>query len=331
MKTLVTGATGHVGALLVRRLLEQERAVRVLMFEPNARFEQLEVEQVVGDVLDPDSLREACADIDVVFHLAAYISVDPRMSDRVHAVNVEGTSHVVEASLQAGVRRFIHMSSIHALDSQPLHEPIDESRALALAASHPPYDRSKALAELKVQEAVQRGLSAVTLNPVGIVGPGDTRPSDMGSYLLSLARATPPAVVGAGFHWVDVRDVVEATLAAEARGRVGERYILSGHYASFRELATLIATEVGHARIPSECPMWLARLASPFAELAARVRGRQPLFTRQTLKILRCHQHIASDRAQRELGFEARPLQESIRDSLKTFAELGWLKLPMKV
>jgi dihydroflavonol-4-reductase len=186
MKIAVTGATGHVGANLVRTLLDGGHTVRALIHDRNRNgLEGLAVEFVDGDLLDPASLVRAFDGAELVYHLAARISIVPGDDDVVHAVNADGTKHVVDACLTTGVRRLVHFSSIHALSPHPHDVAIDETRALTSGAV-PPYDRSKAAGERFVLDGLERGLDAIIINPTAILGPYDFGPSAMGRVLLDL-------------------------------------------------------------------------------------------------------------------------------------------------
>ena len=326
MLTLVTGASGLVGNNLIRHLLQIGRPVRALIYESDESLHGLEdeslrglkIDRVAGDVRDPAGLKQAMEGVDVVYHLAAAISIDDdhRRAD-VDSVNIDGTANVVQACLDAGVKRLIHFSSIHAISSFPKDQAIDESRALALdPARHLQYDRSKANGEMKVLEGVRRGLDAVILNPVGIFGPNDFTPSPGGELLLQLARRKLPGLVRAGYYWVDVRDVVHAAVAAEQRGRRGHRYILAGEYATFKSIANLVQQATG-ARPPRlNVPIWLAKAAAPLAAWFSRRAGQRPLITPETMQIITCHQKIETAKAAEELGFRPRPIRESVRDAI---------------
>ncbi len=317
---VVTGASGHVGANLVRQLLAAGRRVRVLVYGDARSLDGLAVERVAGDVLDAGSLARALRDAEIVYHLAAFVSIRSRDRSRVEAVNVGGTHHVVEACLAHGVRRLVHFSSIHAFRQLPLDEPLDESRAASDSARAPAYDQSKARAEREVLGGVARGLDAVILNPTAVLGPHDYEPSRMGRVLRDLARRALPALVRGGFDWVDARDVAAAAIAAETRGCRGERYLLSGTYLSVEELAALVAELSGTGAPRVVLPQWLVRPIAPFAEAWSGLRGRQPLFTGDSMVALRTgNRCIRSDKARRELGFAPRPLRETIADTLAWF------------
>jgi dihydroflavonol-4-reductase len=324
---VVTGAAGHIGANLVRSLLAQGRRVRALVREHTAGIDGLPVEVLRCDVTDAQACRRALEGAAIVYHLAARISVGWDPPGQVEAVNLGGTRNVIEACLACKVGRLVHFSSIHAFASEPIDGVIDESRPLV--ANQPQvlvYDRTKAEAERQVKAAVERGLDAVIVNPSSVLGPHDFLPSAMGEVLIDLFKGRFPALVGgAGFNWVDVRDVVASALAAECRGRTGEHYLLTGHWRSLVELAQLWG-RVSGAKIPRlVAPMGLARAAAPFAATWARLWGRRPLFTPDSLRVLRNHRHISHACANAELGHNPRPLEETLRDTYQWFRQAGKL------
>lgn len=323
---VVTGATGHIGANLCRALLERGRRVRVFLRGEPIGLEGLDVEIAHGDVLDPASLRAALGGAEVVFHLAAHISIIRSEDPVVRRVNIEGPRNVAEACLAAGVRRLVHCSSIHALQQAPLGQPLDETRAPSLEPGAITYDRSKAEGERAVQAVIARGLDAVIVNPTGVMGPFDYRPSRMGRVLLDLYHRRLPALVQGGFNWVDVRDVVGGLLGAEERGRRGERYLLGGHYRSIAEIGAAAHSVTGVRPPRLVAPMALCRLAAPPVSFVSERLGREPLFTSDSLAALRANRDIRSDKATRELGFRARPFEETIRDSYDWFRGAGMLR-----
>jgi dihydroflavonol-4-reductase len=324
MQIAVTGATGHVGANLVRTLVDKGHRVRALVHGGNRRgLEDVGCELVDGDLLDRESLTRAFAGCERVFHLAARISIVPGDEELVRAVNVDGTKNVVDACLAAGVKRLVHFSSIHALSPEPHDVAIDETRALTSSPRMPPYDRSKAAGERHVQDGIARGLDAVIVNPTAILGPHDYGPSAMGRVLLDLYHRRLPALVDGGFDWVDVRDVVAGALAAADRAPTGARYLLSGERRTVRDLANIVRDVTGVRPPRLVSPMWLARVGAPFATAAARIVGRQPLYTRHSLHALRNHQLVSHAKATRELGYEPRPLVDTITAAYDWFRAHG--------
>jgi dihydroflavonol-4-reductase len=323
MTVVVTGAAGHVGANLVRALLAQGRTVRVLIYKDRRAIEGLNVEVAEGDLREPPTLAQAFEGAQTVFHAAAHISLSTDNWADLTAVNVEGTRNVIEACRSRGVRRLVHFSSFHALEQEPLHRVVDESRPLVDSRRAPPYDRSKAAGEKIVREEVAKGLDAVILNPTGIIGPYDYKPSFLGQVLASLARGELPALVQGGCDWVDVRDVVAAALQAEKNAPSGARYILSGSWLSVCDLAAAVG-QISGVRPPwFTCPMNLARASAPLITAWARLSGQRPLFTSVSLCALRSNPRINHQRAANELGYTPRPLQKTLVDTLQWFAEAG--------
>jgi dihydroflavonol-4-reductase len=325
MKTVVTGATGHVGANLVRALLDQGRSVRVLLHVNRRGIEGLDVEVAEGDVCDANSLFKAFEGADVVYNLSAHISLSMNSWSRCESINVIGTRNVVDACLRTGVKRLVHFSSIHALEQHPLDIPVDETRPLVTSRRHPPYDRSKAAGELEISRGIEKGLEAIVINPTGIIGPYDYQPSHFGEVLLSLAQGKLPALINGGFDWVDVRDVVRWSIVAEEKAMAGARYLLSGHWASISEIAAMVKDAVSVKPPAFVCPLWLADISAPFADGFARLAGKRPLYTPVALIALHGNRNISHVKADRDLGYSPRPLKETIVDTIKWFQSCGRL------
>jgi dihydroflavonol-4-reductase len=327
---VVTGAAGHVGANLVLALLAQGRAVRVLAHKDRRAFQGLEVEVVPGDIRDLDSLLEALKDAEVVYHLAAYISLSRDEWALLEAINVGGTRNVVEACLRRGVRRLVHFSTIHTIAQPTADVSVDESNSLVESRNYPPYDRSKAAAEREVRRGIEQGLGAVIVSPTGIIGPNDYKPSHFGEALLRLANGRLPSLVSGGFDWVDVRDVVWGAMRAEEKAPVGAKYILSGHWVSMLELAKMVEQLTGVPAPGFVCPMWLARVGAPFVSSFDRLSGRRPLYTSVSLQALRDNRKISHHKATEELGYQPRPFKETLIDTLRWFEENGQLTCHLK-
>ncbi len=325
MTVVITGATGHVGANLVRSLVAQGRTVRSLVHVNQRAITGLDTEVVRGDIRDRESLCRAFSGADIVYHLAANISLSMDDWPLLEAVNVIGTRNVVEACLHCGVRRLMHCSSIHALVQEPMCNPVDEMRPLVESRNCPPYDRSKAAAEKEVRCGIEMGLDAVIINPTAIIGPHDYQPSYFGQALLAMVRQGLSVLVTGGFDWVDVRDVVAGALVAEERAPSGASYLLSGHWVSMRDIATMVAGITGVSSTRFVFPLWLARLGAPVVMAFSRLRGRRPLYTSVSLRELKSNRNISHEKATRELGYQSRPFRETLVDTLRWFEENGQL------
>lgn len=319
MKALVTGATGHVGVNLCERLLAEGYAVTAISRRGSRWLSELALAQRRVDIRDPEAVFDAVGGHDVVFHLAARISIDGDPDGEVRSINVDGTQNVASACLRHGVQRLVHMSSFATFDCRDATAELDES-APSVGSDAFAYDRSKAAAERAVDAAVADGLSAAILNPTGILGPADPGPSAMGATIDALRRGRLPALVRGGTDWVDVRDVVAAAVSAVSRGGSGERYLLSGAYASFETIARAVAERTG-ARIPPILPAWVARFGVPFERLAANV-GRRPVrLTNEALdRVTGPPLQVSYAKAARDLGFAPRPLRDTLADTVEWFA-----------
>lgn len=323
---LVTGASGHVGANLVRALLAAGRKVQTPVYHDTRALEGLPVEKIDCDITDEGAVRRILEGIDVVYHCAARIAIRRHDERDVVATNIEGTRHLVEAALAAGVRRFVYFSSIHAFSSRPETEPVTETRPLVDRDTHMLYDWSKAEAERIVLRAVERGLNAVIVNPTAVIGPYDYKPSLMGEFLLLLIRKRLPGLVAGGFNWVDARDVAAGAMAAEKMGQSGERYILGGEWESVAGLARMIGELTREKTVKLVIPSLLARVGVPFLALGAALSGRRSLYTHDSLDTLAHYRLVSFDKARRALGYAPRPLRETLADTIAWFREFGYLQ-----
>jgi dihydroflavonol-4-reductase len=321
--TVVTGASGHIGATLTRALRAQGRSVRALVLDDAPSLDGVDVERVRCDVRDRAQVDAALAGADVVFHLAGIEALDGEFS-RYAAVNVEGTRNVVDACVQQGVRRLVHFSSVHAMELDPPTRPVDETRPL-VRADHPlAYPRSKGLGERDVWRAVDRGLDAVVIAPTAVVGPGDHGPSEMGRALLDLYRGRWPVLLDCGFDWVDVRDVVAGAIAAAERAPRGAKYVLSGRWASFPALSRIMAEVTGRRAPAIVLPGWSAMGVAHAARFVAELLGMQPFTRPEAIRVV-TEPRLRFDhgRARRELGYAPRPLHDTVADLFACFRARG--------
>ena len=329
MTTLVTGAAGFVGSAVARRLLAAGHQLRALVRPGSDRsnLDGLSVEIVVGDLTDGASLRTALEGCRVLFHVAADYRLwvpDPRA---MHAANVDGTVALMRAALDAQVEQIVYTSSVATLGLTRDATPADEDTPVVLGDMIGPYKRSKFLAEREVRRLVDvEGLPAVIVNPSTPVGPRDAKPTPTGRMIVEAGRGRVPAFVNTGLNVVHVDDVAEGHRLALERGRVGARYILGGENLTLQDLLTRIATLTGHApprfRVPRAALYPLAYAAQAWARL--RRRG-PPLVTVDELRMARKRMFYSSARAERELGYRARPVEQALDDAVRWYREHGYL------
>jgi dihydroflavonol-4-reductase len=324
MKVAVTGASGHIGKCLVQELKKQGALIKVLVYNSRSELDEMDVELIHGNLLEPESLISLCKGADVVFHLAAQIAIDNKSSELVYDTNVTGTKNMIKAANLSGVRKFIHFSSIHAFQIGSPLQMLDESRSL-VETNRIIYEFSKAEGEREVRKAAKEGLNAVILNPTAVIGPFDYGDSLLGRALLKIYQNKLPFLVAGGYNWVDVRDVVSASINAVKSGRKGENYIISGEFCSLRKLSEMIS-KISGCKIPLIVPVSLARLACPFFKIYSSVTNSKPLFTYQSLDILvNSPVNISNAKARKELGYEPRPLEQTLRDTFDWYREKNFI------
>lgn len=319
---LVTGAAGHIGNVLVRKLLHRGENVRALILPGESResIEGLNVEALEGDILNSDSVFESLRGIKGIFHLAGVISIMPGPNSSVRKVNVDGTKNILRAAMENGIGKFIFTSSIHAIQRVE-GCVIDERTPYDINNPYGVYDRSKAEATFEVLKAAHSGLDAVVACPTGVIGPYDFRGSMMGAVIHDAATAKPTLYVDGAYDFVDVRDVADGLISAAENGKRGESYILSGQRITVRYLLETVREITGKNFFQLKVPFDFARLAAMFTPVYYRFAHATPRFTPYSLEVLQSNSSISHAKATRELGYSPRSLYESIRDTVKWLLE----------
>ena len=320
-KAFVTGGSGHIGANLVRQLLESGWGVRCLIHKDSRALEGLAIEKVSGDLSSKSLLSNQMEGCNAVFHLAAYVAVEDVDLVRMKKINVEGTKNMCEAALNSNIPRFIHFSSIHAFEQRPVELSLNEERPLAYGSNAAPYDQSKALAQKTVYEACKRGLNASILHPTGVLGPYDYKPSRMGQILMDIMNRKMLLTIKAGYNWVDARDVAKSAIKCINLGEAGQNYILSGKWASFPHIAEIISSKLKIRTTYATFPLWAAYAGIPFSWIKSKITGKRSSLSRGGLHALAVQSKIVSNKlAQKTLGHEPRSLEKTINDTI------DWMK-----
>ena len=321
-RATVTGASGLVGANLVRRLLEAGVEVRAADLRRSVAIDDLDIDFVEVDVRDATSLAAAFQGADVVFHLAAMISIVGDPTGDVWEVNVGGPANAANAARSAGVTRFVHCSSVHAFDLEKCGPSLDETGPRTIGDHAPVYDRSKFAGEQGLLAAAGDELDVVIVNPTGVIGRHDHTPSRTGETILQLRDRKIPVNVAGGCDFVDVRDVVDGLIAAWEHGRTGENYLLSGTRISIKELGQLVAGLTDTRAPIIDMPL---SLITPLASLVLKLTpsGKTPLFTPDSLHALRYAPTVSHYKAATELGYRVRPIHETVADALTWFTDHG--------
>jgi dihydroflavonol-4-reductase len=325
---IITGATGHIGNVLVRELLADGVPVRALVLPDDDKrpLSGLNVETVYGDITNLESLESAFSGGDIVFHLAGIVTIMPGMASVLDRVNVGGLRNVIEACRACRVRRLVYTSSIHAVAEPPHDTVIDESQPFSPDQVLGDYARSKARATLLLLDEIAKGgLDAVICCPTGVIGPWDFGISNIGQLIIDFASGYLKSYVSGAYDFVDVRDVARGLILAAEKGKSGRHYILSGAQVQVPELMKELALNTGYPAPSYRIPAFIARAAGVLASVYYRLIRRKPVFTAYSIDVLRSNSLVSSARARRELGFTSRPWQESIRDHIEWFRTEGML------
>jgi dihydroflavonol-4-reductase len=326
MTSLVTGATGFVGAHVVRALLDEGESVRCLVRSASRRdnLTELDVELVEGDLRDRSSLERAVSGCRRVFHCAADYRLFARVPGELYASNVDGTRNVLEAAGEAGVERVVYTSSVGALGLQSDGTAADESTPVSVDRMIGHYKRSKFLAERAAEEVAAKGVPVVIVNPSTPVGELDIKPTPTGQMIVDFLNRRIPAYVDTGLNLVDVRDVARGHLLAAERGRIGEKYILGHRNLSLREILELLSALTGLPAPRLRLPHLLPLVAAAIDTGAARMLGRDPRIALEGVRMSRYRMFFSSAKAIAELGLPQSPVETALERAADWFRAHGY-------
>ncbi|MDX2031262.1 MAG: NAD-dependent epimerase/dehydratase family protein [Blastocatellia bacterium] len=328
MRAFMTGATGFLGGNLARLLLEEGHAVRCLARRGSDRrnLAGLPVEQVEGDLGDRRQLTDALAGCDAVFHVAAHYSLWAKDREAIYRANVAGTENLLAAARAAGVKRFVHTSSVAAIGVPAPGTIGDERTETSVDALVSDYKKSKFLAERAAIAAARDGLDVVIVNPSTPVGAYDVKPTPTGEIILRFLQDRMPAYVHTGLNLIDVEDAARGHLLAWERGRTGERYILGNRNLTLREMLDMLAVITGRPAprfaIPHAIP-----LAAAYVDemILGRFFGKRPQLSFASVQMARKAMYYDSSKAIRELGLPQHPIEPALERAVRWFERHGYV------
>jgi len=328
-RALVTGATGFVGANLVRLLIQQGHHVRVLVRPHSSQrtLAGLAVERVTGDLFSPE-LPEYLRGCDVLFHVAAHYSLWQKDREQLYRTNVLGTRQVLRAAKLAGVPRTVYTSSVAAIGVGQRGQAVDETHQSPVYALIGHYKKSKYWAEQEAQRAAQAGQDVVIVNPTTPIGPWDAKPTPTGEIILRFLRRQMPAYVNTGLNFIPVQDVAWGHLLAWQKGQSGRRYIL-GHtnlslQAFLQKLAHITGLPAPRWQIPVQIPLAVAWVD----EILLGALGKKPSLALDGVRMAQQTMYYHAQRAVQELGLPQTDLDQAIREAVAWFRQEGMVSCP---
>lgn len=320
-RVLVTGATGFVGAYLIRHLLEKGYAVRGLR-RASSRMDLLgeiaaQVEWAEADITDLGALEDAFEGITHVFHCAALVSFHPKDTQKMMKINVEGTQNVVNMCLHTGVQRLIHVSSIAALGRAPNRPHLDETCKWVESKQNSRYALSKYGAEMEIQRGVAEGLSAAMVSPSVIVGSGRWD-EGMAAFFKKIDQGLPVYPSG-GSGFVDVRDVVRFMVLLMESEESGVRYILNAVNTTHKAFFDAIALELNTKPPAIRIGPFLAEVAWRVEWLKEKILGIPPMATKESARASVTYYTYGNERSRQAFDFTYRPFEQTIRDTAQQY------------
>jgi dihydroflavonol-4-reductase len=281
-----------------------------------------EIELTRGDIRNPDTVAKLFTgignDSDItVIHAAGLISISGKQQKLLYDVNVGGTKTILDAARKYGCKRFVYVSSTHALPDRHDGLPAVESTIFSPELVQGAYSRSKALATSLVLDAAAEGLDACVVHPAGMIGPNDFGSGLMSQMISDYLNGILRVCVPGGYDFADVRDVAAGILSAAENGKKGECYILSNRYIPAMELLDMVHELTGKRKIRTVLPLWLVKPCIPFARLYFRMKKEKPLITADSLSILSSPAQFSHEKATNELGYAPRELQQTLTDMIE--------------
>ena len=325
MKTLITGATGFVGAAVSRELLKKGHKVKALVRQSSVldNLKNLDVEIVQGDLKDKDSLKRCLKDCKYLFHVAADYRIWVPKPKEIYENNVTGTENLMEEALSLGIEKIVYTSSVAVLGKPIEGDVADEKTPVNVDQMIGHYKKSKYLAEEKVKELYKtKKLPVVIVNPAAPVGPRDIKPTPTGKMILDAAMKKIPAYLDTGLNIVHVDDVAKGHLQAFNKGIFGERYILGGENMTFKEILEMISVLCGHNPPKIQLPKKPLYPIGYIFEIFARLFNlKNPMLTVDMIRMAEKKMFFSSEKAKKELNYRYKSAKIALKDAIQWFID----------
>lgn len=326
---LVTGANGHLGSTIINLLLKEKKNIRAFVLENDVLHLDKKVEIIRGNITDKKSIYPLFKDLEnkevIVIHCAGIVTIASKFDQKVYDVNVVGTKNIADVALEYKVKKFIHVSSVHAIleEKNRIIKEVDKFYPDKVEGL---YAKTKAEASNYILDMSKKGLNAIVVHPSGIIGPGNYGKGHLSQLIIDYLNNRLTAIVKGGYDFVDVRDVADGILKAIEKGRVGECYILSNRYFEIKEIITLLHEVTNRKPIKTILPNWFAKLTAPIAELYYKILKQPPLYTSYSIYTLSTNSHFSHEKATKELDYNPRDMKETLKDTVDWLKKIGRIK-----
>ena len=325
---LLTGGAGHLGSAILQALVAQGTRVRALLLPGQIPSQWMDerVEIFRGDVRDTACLNDffnTNGQPFQVIHGAGIVSIASRYRQEVYDVNVGGTKNIVDACLRHEAQGLVYISSVHAIPDHIDGRVITEVGRFHSENVIGHYAKSKAMATQLVLNGAQAGLHASVVHPSGILGPYDLGRGHLTQMVVDYLKGHLTACIKGGYDFVDVRDVAAGVLACCQLGQAGECYILSNQFYEIIDVLNRLSQITGRKPLRTCLPLWFAQGSAPLAEAYYKILKQPPLYTSYSLYTLASKTHFSHEKATNELGYQTRPLEETLADTVAWLRQIG--------
>lgn len=321
MNVGVTGASGHLGSTICRKLLKKGYQVIAFIHHNDEGIANLPIKIIKGNILDKKSLTEFISQCDAIIHTAGAIELSYKFNQTLQDINVTGTKNVLTISKDLGISKVVFTSSIHVYQQKPYDIQLDETRPF-VSNNSVFYDQTKRDAHQLAIKAAKNGLNVSIVCPSAVIGPYDFKPSKLGKAIIDIYKGKFPALFKGGFDFVDVRDIADGTIAALEKGKAGASYILSGKYYTIKEFSDIIYEIKGVRKRLVALPLTFAYIGLPFVKLVALLTRTTPIYDKLYVDVLKEGNKFTSfEKANKKLGYKPRPLKETLFDTIHWFKE----------
>jgi dihydroflavonol-4-reductase len=329
MKAFVTGATGFIGASIVRELLKDGHQVKVLVRNGSetANLNGLEVEIMRGDLHDQYNLAQGMAGHDWIFHAAADYRLWCPVPQAMYHANVNGTCTVLQAALDAGVKRAVYTSSVGTLGNPGDGTPGTEETPVSLHDMVGHYKKSKFLAEREAEKFVDKGLGLIIVNPSTPVGPFDIKPTPTGKIIVDFLNRKMPAYLDTGLNLIAVEDCARGHILAAEKGLIGQKYILGNQDFTLREIFDLLEQLTGLPAPKVRLPYTPILLAAYLNEAISRLTGKEPLIPLAGVQMAKKFMFFDASKSVHKLGLPQTPVKEALLRAIDWFRSNGFASL----